>query len=66
MFVEEGFRIRFNKGEVIDFYSDTGADKKSWMKVPDACLGKEGEGMKSGWCDLVLKMEEALRRRAVY
>ena len=65
MFIEEGFRIRYNKGEVIDFYADTGADKKVWMKVPDAFIGKEGEGMKSGWRDLILKMEEALRRRTV-
>ncbi|KIN00758.1 hypothetical protein OIDMADRAFT_146103 [Oidiodendron maius Zn] len=36
MFVEEGFRIRFNNGEVIDFYADTGADKKGWIKVLDA------------------------------
>jgi hypothetical protein len=64
MFVEEGFRIRFNNGEVIDFYADTGADKEGWMKVLDACIGKEGDALKSGWCDLVLKREESLRRRA--
>jgi hypothetical protein len=63
MFVEEGFRIRFNNGEVIDFYADTGADKEGWMKVLDACIGKESEGVKGGWCDLVLKREESLRRR---
>lgn len=64
MFVEEGFRLRFNNGEVIDFYADTRADKDGWMKVLDACIGKESEGVKSGWCDLVLKREESLRRRA--
>jgi hypothetical protein len=63
MFVEEGFRIRFNNGEVIDFYADTGADKEGWMKVLDACIGKEGPGSKGGWCDMVLKREEALKRR---
>jgi hypothetical protein len=40
MFVEEGFRIRFNNGEVIDFYADTAADKEGWMKVLDAVLAK--------------------------
>jgi hypothetical protein len=63
MFVEEGFRIRFNNGEVIDFYADTSVDKEGWMKVLDACIGKEGDGNKSGWCDLVLKREESLKRR---
>ncbi|CAG8974816.1 hypothetical protein HYALB_00000430 [Hymenoscyphus albidus] len=64
MFVEEGFRIRFNNGEMIDFYADTAADKEGWMKVLDACIGKEGEGAKRGWCDLVFKREETLKRRA--
>ncbi|TVY85170.1 Bud site selection protein BUD4 [Lachnellula suecica] len=64
MFVEEGFRIRFNNGEVIDFYADTAADKEGWMKMLDACVGKEGEKGKSGWCDLVLKREESQRRKA--
>lgn len=63
MFVEEGFRIRFNNGEVIDFYADTAADKEGWMKVLDSCVGKEGEGSKGGWCDLVLKREDSLKRR---
>jgi hypothetical protein len=64
MFVEEGFRIRFNNGEVIDFYADTGADKEGWMKVLDACIGKETDGSKGAWCELVLKREESLRKRA--
>jgi hypothetical protein len=64
MFVEEGFRIRFNNGEVIDFYADTAADKEGWMKVLDGCVGKEGDNQKGGWCDMVLKREETLRRRA--
>ena len=63
MFIEEGFRIRFNNGEAIDFYADTRADKEGWMKVLDACIGKEGDGAKGGWCDLVLKREESLRKR---
>jgi hypothetical protein len=62
MFVEEGFRIRFNNGEVIDFYADTAADKEGWMKVLDGCVGKEGDA-KSKWCDLVLKREDSLKRK---
>jgi PH domain len=62
MFVEEGFRIRFNNGEVIDFYADTAADKEGWMKVLDSCIGKEGDA-KNGWCDLVLKREDSLKRK---
>ncbi|TVY17604.1 Bud site selection protein BUD4 [Lachnellula arida] len=64
MFVEEGFRIRFNNGEVIDFYADTAADKDGWMKVLEACVGKEGEAGRSKWCDLVLKREDSTRRKS--
>lgn len=65
MFVEEGFRIRFNNGEVIDFYADTRADKDGWMKMLDNCVGKEsGSGSKSGWCDLVLKHEDQLKKKS--
>lgn len=65
MFVEEGFRIRFANGEVIDFYADTAKDKESWMKVLDQCVGVGGEGKNGAakWCDLVLKKEESLRRK---
>jgi hypothetical protein len=58
MFVEEGFRIRFANGEVIDFY-----DKEGWMKVLDMCIGKDTAA--KGWCDIVLKREEGLRRKAM-
>ncbi|CAM1505299.1 Fc.00g109360.m01.CDS01 [Cosmosporella sp. VM-42] len=71
MFVEEGFRIRFNNGEVIDFYADTAEDKEGWMKVLSDVIGRDGaEEDTSGprsrakWCQLVLKREEQLRRRA--
>lgn len=77
MFVEEGFRIRFNNGEVIDFYADSTKDKEGWMKVLSEVVGRDsigsdddisstGSGSKSKgkWCDLVLKREDTLRRRA--
>ena len=73
MFVEEGFRIRFNNGEVIDFYADTAQDKEGWMKVFTEVVGRgdvgdDGDsttGTKRGkWCDLVLKKEELARKRA--
>ncbi|KAL2167563.1 hypothetical protein VTG60DRAFT_1109 [Thermothelomyces hinnuleus] len=76
MFVEEGFRIRFNNGEVIDFYADSTADKEGWMKVLGEVIGRDssadsedengggGRGMKGKWCELVLKREEALKKRA--
>jgi hypothetical protein len=63
MFVEEGFRIRFNNGEVIDFYADNATDKEGWMKVLDACIGKDNDSKKGSWCDLVMRHEESLRRR---
>ncbi|KAI2637538.1 DUF1709-domain-containing protein [Xylaria nigripes] len=72
MFVEEGFRIRFNNGEVIDFYADTPEDKEGWMKVLGDVIGRstndedDGAGVNSRrkWCELVLKREESLRKRA--
>ncbi|KAK3313845.1 cell division protein anillin-domain-containing protein [Apodospora peruviana] len=78
MFVEEGFRIRFNNGELIDFYADSTQDKDGWMKVLSEVIGRDSIGSSSGtgddeagssrakgkWCELVLKREEALRRRA--
>ncbi|KAI1123198.1 DUF1709-domain-containing protein [Nemania abortiva] len=71
MFVEEGFRIRFNNGEVIDFYADTPEDKEGWMKVLGDVIGRGGDDDDSAgvnsrrkWCELVLKREESLRKRA--
>lgn len=73
MFVEEGFRIRFNNGEVIDFYADTAEDKDGWMKVLSDVIGRDdggneddGHGPRSRakWCEVVLKREEQLRRRS--
>lgn len=65
MFVEEGFRVRFANGEVIDFYADTHADKEGWMKALDGCVGKSASGKTGGWCDLVLKCEESKLRKEV-
>lgn len=74
MFVEEGFRIRFNNGEVIDFYADTREDKEGWMHVLNEVIGRSSDGAmdedvsgtrtRAKWCELVLKREESLRRRA--
>ncbi|KAK4123816.1 DUF1709-domain-containing protein [Parathielavia appendiculata] len=81
MFVEEGFRIRFNNGELIDFYADSTADKEGWMRVLGEVIGRDSLGsvdgaddltgtgggsskMKGKWCELVLKREEAQRKRA--
>ena len=61
MFVEEGFRVRFANGEVIDFYADSAADKDGWMKVLSEVVGKDVGGVKS-WTDVVLARERRLRR----
>ncbi|RKF79760.1 putative INT1 protein/putative bud site selection protein BUD4 [Golovinomyces cichoracearum] len=63
MFVEEGFRIRFNNGEMIDFYAHDPADKEAWMKALEGCIGKEGEAGKRSWCNIVFKHEQRLRKR---
>ncbi len=73
MFVEEGFRIRFNNGEVIDFYADSTEQKDGWMQALGEVIGRDSLGgeedagetkSKGKWCELVLKREEALKKRA--
>jgi hypothetical protein len=56
MFVEEGFRMRFANGEVIDFYADSAAQKDAWMNVLSECVGKDAAGSK-GWTTMVLEKE---------
>ncbi|KAL4889220.1 hypothetical protein BDV59DRAFT_210496 [Aspergillus ambiguus] len=69
MFVEEGFRIRFANGEVIDFYADSRADKEGWLTVLSDAVGKSsGSGQAKPWTELVLKRERSMkapRREAV-
>lgn len=65
MFVEEGFRIRFANGEVIDFYADKTADKEGWMKVLAEVVGKESAQSSKSWTAIVLKRERALASRAL-
>lgn len=63
MFVEEGFRIRFGNGEVIDFYADSRAEKDGWMKVLSETVGKgyaAGSGQVKAWTELVLRRERSL------
>lgn len=55
MFVEEGFRIRFGNGEVIDFYADSPEDKEGWIRVLSETIGRIPD--KRGWCDLVISKE---------
>ncbi|KAI1374932.1 DUF1709-domain-containing protein [Hypoxylon crocopeplum] len=71
MFVEEGFRLRFNNGEIIDFYADTREDKQGWMKVLGEVIGRPSDDDDSSvpqgrrkWCEIILKREEMLRKRA--
>lgn len=66
MFVEEGFRIRFANGEVIDFYADSAADKDGWMKVLEDSVGKgasSGGSQTKPWTDLVLRRERSMKTR---
>ncbi|KAI9679657.1 MAG: Bud site selection protein bud4 [Trizodia sp. TS-e1964] len=63
MFVEEGFRIRFANGEVIDFYAESAAAKEEWMKVLSETVGKENIGGNK-WTDMVLERERSLSEKA--
>lgn len=65
MFLEEGFRIRFANGEVIDFYADSKELKEGWMKVLSETVGKDTSSGR-GWASMVLDKErkEKLRSQA--
>jgi hypothetical protein len=63
MFVEEGFRVRFENGETIDFYADSTAEKEGWMVALSEVVGKDAKQTKK-WTDLVLKREKALASKA--
>ncbi|KAF2270280.1 DUF1709-domain-containing protein [Lojkania enalia] len=63
MFVEEGFRIRFANGEVIDFYADNTEQKEGWMKALSETVGKDIASGK-GWTDMVLERERRERARS--
>jgi hypothetical protein len=63
MFVEEGFRIRFANGEVIDFYADSAAAKNEWMKALCEIVGKgasSGTPQAKRWTEMVLKREKSV------
>ncbi|KAL3477365.1 hypothetical protein BJX99DRAFT_226458 [Aspergillus californicus] len=63
MFVEEGFRIRFGNGEVIDFYADSPSAKEGWMKVLADTVGKgpSSTSQVKPWTELVLKRERSVK-----
>ena len=63
MFVEEGFRIRFANGEVIDFYADNAEQKEGWMKVLSETVGKDAGGSKA-WTEMVLEKERKEKNQA--
>lgn len=64
MFVEEGFRIRFANGEVIDFYADSREDKEGWMRALSETVGKTSASSHAkAWTELVLKHERAQNAR---
>ena len=68
MFVEEGFRLRFANGEVIDFYAENADDKQGWMRVLSELVGKAEQastgatGVKK-WCQIVLAKEKTEGRK---
>lgn len=68
MFVEEGFRIRFANGEVIDFYADTAAQKNEWMQALGQVVGKgipsSSTTQVKGWADMVLRREKSMHMKS--
>lgn len=67
MYLEEGFRIRFANGEVIDFYADSISTKDEWMKALTQVVGKPATGLTApikSWTEMVIKREKTVRRQA--
>lgn len=67
MFVEEGFRIRFANGEVIDFYADSTEQKDQWMQALSQVVGKHVPSSSAhgkGWTEMVLKREKKMKADA--
>ena len=67
MFVEEGFRIRFANGEVIDFYADSTGHKDEWMMALSQVVGKGVQSSLApirGWTEMVLKREKKTKAEA--
>lgn len=68
MFVEEGFRIRFANGEVIDFYADSTGSKEEWMVALSQVVGKgvahSTTSQAKGWAEMVLRREKNLENKA--
>ncbi|KAI9712044.1 MAG: Bud site selection protein bud4 [Bogoriella megaspora] len=68
MYVENGFRIRFANGEVIDFYADNAEDKAGWMHILSDVVGKgdaasSGTGGTKQWTQVVLAKEKTEGRK---
>lgn len=67
MFVEEGFRIRFGNGEVIDFYADSTGEKEQWMQALSQVVGRGVQGSSTsskGWAEMVLRREKKMKVEA--
>ena len=67
MFVEEGFRIRFGNGEVIDFYAESTAHKEEWMQALSQVVGRGVQSTSAplkGWTEMVFMREKKLKAEA--
>ena len=60
MYLEEGFRIWFANGEVIDFRADTREEKREWVNVLQGVVGKVPA--RKEWAEAVLARERAMRK----
>jgi hypothetical protein len=65
MYLEEGFRVRFANGEVIDFYAESVETKDDWMKALTQVVGKAATCSTApikGWTEMVLNREKTVRK----
>jgi len=68
-FVEEGFRLRFNNGETIDFYALNAEEKDKWMEVLSEAMRSSSTSYGSSskklkWTDLILSQEASMAAKS--
>lgn len=54
--VEEGFRLRFSNGEIIDFYADNREEKQRWLDALNKIVGNPSFHHHP-WIDMVLRAQ---------
>jgi hypothetical protein len=60
IYLQEGFRVWFGNGEVIDFRADTKEEKREWVNVLQGVVGKVP--LRKEWAEAVLLREKSMKK----